>query len=335
MKKTASIAERVQRAVLAAMDRVTFDPAKLPRIGKPEIWEAAKQNVKRDTYRMMGTAVFQSLVHNVVDRIPAFQGPAFGHFDVRLVVDTLMSASTCARLLLTLGKYEDIPACPFIGMEALEVGDAMRVYLGALVASSDNALFRLRLWSDSAFTDLAAAAAKALEPDARIPNPKRPTTFAALKKSTAKPWMRKAKISTVLVGKVALAGASPPLYAPYATNKLAAAKVSQSLAQAKDEKKKTASVKRHRVTPYPINRALTIASFSSIYEEDRAGRDVAAFILGNRGGGPRCQHRPRAGPSTQQITKALRPTPTTVHPAPPVPSHRRLTLSPRYDPKEP
>jgi hypothetical protein len=80
-----------------------------------------------------------------------------------MLLESLLSPTTLARILLATGDYEDVPPCPFFGMTSPLVAGAFFAYVGAFMAfSGDNGLLRFSPWFDVVFRPLAQAGFKAL-----------------------------------------------------------------------------------------------------------------------------------------------------------------------------
>lgn len=84
-------------------------------------------------------------------------------FVLQLVSQTLKSPQTSARILLACKAYEDVDGCPFIGMDAPELADALLRFFGMFTAASGKkGLFRLIPWFVHTYKDLAKAGVRAL-----------------------------------------------------------------------------------------------------------------------------------------------------------------------------
>ncbi|KAJ6520790.1 hypothetical protein DFH09DRAFT_1331618 [Mycena vulgaris] len=108
-----------------------------------------------------------------------------------------MSASTCARILLAVGWYENVAGAPWYGMTAPEVGDAFQVYLGAYAASPKGSMLQLRTWFRYTFEILAEAAARTIRAK-HTRRPENPTRLDHVQVSEQLPSVKKPKITTIL-----------------------------------------------------------------------------------------------------------------------------------------
>ncbi|KAJ7722538.1 hypothetical protein B0H16DRAFT_1473346 [Mycena metata] len=99
------------------------------------------------------------------------------------LVSILTSSTTITRFLLSKGVYEDVVPCPFKGMEEpMGVGEGWRIYLASyLSASPIHGPMNLRLFLRDAFTVLAQAAFRSLNPRAHLIKPRPHTTCAQAK----------------------------------------------------------------------------------------------------------------------------------------------------------
>ncbi|KAJ7769785.1 hypothetical protein B0H16DRAFT_1881679 [Mycena metata] len=186
---TLDVYTRLQDAALSAMDRADFRPAKRPTVGNADAWVLA--HIDPATYIRLGTATFDSYIHDIVDSIsisedvPGLQDPASADFEI--VCQVLKSNRTCARLLLSTGDYQNIPTCPWAGMTAPQVGNAFRIYIGLYVASREGGYFKMKPWICHVFKDVAFRVAKALNPDTRFRRPRQVKTLEEALKPPQKP----------------------------------------------------------------------------------------------------------------------------------------------------
>ncbi|KAJ7671348.1 hypothetical protein DFH06DRAFT_1177276 [Mycena polygramma] len=180
--------ERLQRAILARMDRQGFNPVKLLKIDSKEIWTKAKTG--QALFRLIGTSTLDALVSEAVRDYAVLQCDSVKR---ELVSNCLQSDRTLARVLLATGDYEDLAPCPFYGMQSPTPGDALKVYLGAYMLHAQRlAMLRLRPWFLSMYCRLAAAAVAALDTTATFRAPRNPTrvsdlpVFSSRKKSKSR-----------------------------------------------------------------------------------------------------------------------------------------------------
>ncbi|KAJ7503509.1 hypothetical protein B0H11DRAFT_2357894, partial [Mycena galericulata] len=194
-RSTLPLSERVQNMVLCAMDRASYKPSKLPRISDTTTRTSPMTEDLNLAYLGIGTLVFDTLAHKVLHGLPGLELPASHD----LACQTLKSPRTCARILLATTGYQDVAGCPFIGMDAPELADALLRFFGMFTAASGKkGLFRLRPWFEHAYKNLAVAAAKAMDPNALIRIPKYPTKFSDLRLPAPKVQKKVPKITTIL-----------------------------------------------------------------------------------------------------------------------------------------
>ncbi|KAJ6553459.1 hypothetical protein DFH09DRAFT_1495791 [Mycena vulgaris] len=194
MKSITLLPTRIQDAILARMDRITFRAAKLPTLTDAVLWtDATSRNSEREAFRTIGKLTSLFLTTQVVN-----SNQGLRHSEHRaLVIEGLMSASTCARILLAIGWYENIAGAPWYGMTAPEVGDAFQVYLGAYAASPKGSMLQLRTWFLYTFEILAEAAARAVRAK-HTRRPEKPTRLDRVQVSEQLPSVKKPKITTIL-----------------------------------------------------------------------------------------------------------------------------------------
>ncbi|KAJ7724516.1 hypothetical protein B0H16DRAFT_1472369 [Mycena metata] len=166
--------KRAQDFVLSAMDRVVFRPPSLLRVRDQVAWANAK--LFPGAFLSIGDMAFKTNLEEIVVDI-------FGGEHTADLVSILTSSTTIARFLLSKGVYEDVVPCPFKGMEEpMGVGEGWRIYLATyLSASPIHGPMNLRLFLRDAFTVLAQAAFRSLNPRAHLIKPHPHTTCAQAK----------------------------------------------------------------------------------------------------------------------------------------------------------
>ncbi|KAJ6615828.1 hypothetical protein B0H10DRAFT_2039195 [Mycena sp. CBHHK59/15] len=187
---------RIQATILSRMDLRTFTSKafKLPLL-KDAMWEdAVASPAARSVFRLVGRSTLQSLVSTLVFSFLPADSPDLSS-EHQIICSGLLSAATYARLLLATGDYEDVPPCPFYGMDAPEPGEVFEIYVGASVVSSVHGLLRFRPWFTAVFTDLACGAVKAmLNPRARPRLPKMITKYADI---PSEPKRKRQKVPSI------------------------------------------------------------------------------------------------------------------------------------------
>ncbi|KAJ7470851.1 hypothetical protein FB451DRAFT_1399594 [Mycena latifolia] len=240
---------RVQLAILSRMDRVSFRVSKFPLVKDATVRaNATTSNTERDAFRLIGDSIFLALTTKVVNANDELR--LSEHREV--VIQALRSPSTCARLLLAMGHYDQKSGEPWYGMDSPAVGDAFRVYLGTYAASAKCSMLQLSTWFRSIFDLLAAGAARGLDPKAQFRRPQKPTRLAHLHVSETAQYVKKPRIATILQGKVALAEITNSAANPRRGKKAkAAANVTSAIAttSAKPKKQRTA-----KATAVPASR---------------------------------------------------------------------------------
>ncbi|KAF7335806.1 hypothetical protein MVEN_02236600 [Mycena venus] len=187
----APLPARIQDSILSRCDRVTFNVPKVPSLNKQEVWtQTTTQAATRKAYRRLGDKTIRSLLKPLLYALLPEKGPLH-----TLLLDTLMSARTIARVLLATGDYEDASPSPFFGMDSPSVTDAFLVYVGAfMVGSDEHGLTRLRPWVDRVFRPLAEVGVKAIDERAKFMAPTYPTTRSQLAAPEGR-WRKKVKVA--------------------------------------------------------------------------------------------------------------------------------------------
>ncbi|KAJ6509705.1 hypothetical protein DFH09DRAFT_1374637 [Mycena vulgaris] len=135
---------------------------------------STSSNDQRDLYRLIGASTLSCLVGSVLRKNAEHRALAF---------TALHSHATASRVLFATGLYQDVPGCPFFGIEAPEAGDFLQVRMGAVMVSTEHGMLRLRTWFAPMFVLLAEAAIKAFDLTPNIIAPKKPTKLADLRVS--------------------------------------------------------------------------------------------------------------------------------------------------------
>ncbi|KAF7335815.1 hypothetical protein MVEN_02237500 [Mycena venus] len=192
--------ERVQDAILSAMDLKSFKATKLLRIKSEDMWTRMRSNSERGMFSLIGASTLEYLVGEAMKDFVELQNTEHE----QLVLEAMTSIRTISRLLLATGDYQDVPPCPFWGMVAEEPRMALWVYLGAYMEyAAKHALLRLRAWASEMFQKLVKAAVAALNPKARIRAPKLVRTLADVTALQPKLWTKakhtKAPAKTTLI----------------------------------------------------------------------------------------------------------------------------------------
>ncbi|KAF7335816.1 hypothetical protein MVEN_02237600 [Mycena venus] len=179
--------ERVQDAILSAMDMKSFKATKLLRIKSEDMWTRMRSNSERGMFSLIGASTLEYLVGEAMKDFVELQNAEHE----QLVLEAMTSIRTISRLLLATGDYQDVPPCPFWGMVAEEPRMALWVYLGAYMEyAAKHALLRLRAWASEMFQKLAKAAVTALNPKARVRAPKLVRTLADVIAPRTKVWVK-------------------------------------------------------------------------------------------------------------------------------------------------
>ncbi|KAJ7724532.1 hypothetical protein B0H16DRAFT_323636 [Mycena metata] len=238
--------QRVQDAVLCAMDNASFPALALLGVQNPTVWEIAKKFFA--AYAVVGDTAFSTNVENIVVGIVGINSP-----DIPLLVDVLTSSTTVARLLLTSGSYENAPPCPFEGMDEPEgVGLSWRVLLAIyLSVSPTQGAMNLRLFLRKPFILLAQAAARSLSPAAHIRKPRGYTTYAEARRPQRVKPAKKPKMMT-MAEKSALYELTNVMPSPLRRKKKVASKLHPAQAPPSPSPNTTTSRRRPRKPKAPV-----------------------------------------------------------------------------------
>ncbi|KAK6980505.1 hypothetical protein R3P38DRAFT_3376721 [Favolaschia claudopus] len=162
------------------MDRIDFQAPSLLRIDDDTIWDRALCPEEEDYIEFLGTTFFEDLMEHAVKRYNGDLDPSLRAMLLRV----LKSKPTISRVLLGCGLYEQVPLCPFFGMdeEDDEPLRAFLLYLGSYVLyAPKEAGVRIRPWSDKIFGQLAGAIVPTLlNPSRQFRRPKKVTRFAQI-----------------------------------------------------------------------------------------------------------------------------------------------------------
>ncbi|KAJ7932128.1 hypothetical protein B0H13DRAFT_1857263 [Mycena leptocephala] len=184
--------ERIQCAILSRADRASFLPPKLPKINDPNWTTSVAKPAMRKAYKRLGEITLRSLATALIYALLPETGERHDVGLILMLLETLLSPRTFARILLATGDYEDAPPCPFFGMSSPLVAGAFFAFVGAFMAfSEDKGLIRFSPWFDATFRPLAQAGVKGLNCKAKFTAPIYPTTRAQVDHSAESKRLKK------------------------------------------------------------------------------------------------------------------------------------------------
>ncbi|KAJ7651001.1 hypothetical protein FB45DRAFT_1050836 [Roridomyces roridus] len=182
--KKLQLSERLQDGVLAQMYHPNFKPSHMPPIRSASTPIA--HSLDRSNY-FGGLFAFNTLVREVLHMLPGLQDPGSEHY--LLVLRTLRSPQTCARMLQATGIY----AGPLLGIEAEVLMRYFGMYMASASTNGEDGFDRLTPWFVHAYQPLAFVASQEIMHELAVKAPKKKKKVAVVKKESGEPSTSKDK----------------------------------------------------------------------------------------------------------------------------------------------